>query len=228
VAARAGHVFDWGTLKWCQTYTTAPNGCYDAQTIALDEFGHVEILNHHVNNDDLSDYEDAVVQTYSHTKPQVGWDTHRFGTCDVATLQRQYDMPNWTAKYADCGVLATTLAVVAPTAVAYGGTATAVATLRIASNSDYGRVALNPVSGRTVTLQARAPGTTTWLSAGTMTVGSSSGTYTKTLTLTADIQLRATFKAPTDEGLGAATSAIAWVDVGPCHLAMCPSSVEAR
>ena len=22
-----GHVFDWGPLKWCQTYTTVPNGC---------------------------------------------------------------------------------------------------------------------------------------------------------------------------------------------------------
>ncbi len=44
-----GHVFDWGTLKWCQAYSQAPNGCYDAETIALDEFGHVEGLDHHVN-----------------------------------------------------------------------------------------------------------------------------------------------------------------------------------
>ena len=49
-----GHVFDWGTLKWCQAYTTAPNGCYDAETIALDEFGHVEGLDHHVNYADDS------------------------------------------------------------------------------------------------------------------------------------------------------------------------------
>ena len=39
-----GHVFDWGTLKWCQAYSSPPNGCYDAETIALDEFGHVEGL----------------------------------------------------------------------------------------------------------------------------------------------------------------------------------------
>ena len=37
-----GRVFDWGTLEWCQMYTTAPNGCYDVETVALDEFGHVE------------------------------------------------------------------------------------------------------------------------------------------------------------------------------------------
>ena len=39
-----GHVFDWGTLKWCQAYASPPNGCYDAETITLDEFGHVEGL----------------------------------------------------------------------------------------------------------------------------------------------------------------------------------------
>ena len=68
-----GHVFDWGTLKWCQAYATAPNGCYDAETIALDEFGHVEGLNHHVNYSSDSDYDDAVVQTFSRTKPAAGW-----------------------------------------------------------------------------------------------------------------------------------------------------------
>ena len=59
-----GHVFDWGTLRWCQMSSSPPNGCYDAETIALDEFGHVEILDHHVNYGDDRDYTDAVVQTY--------------------------------------------------------------------------------------------------------------------------------------------------------------------
>ena len=78
-----GHVYDWGTLRWCQSYTTAPNGCYDAETIALDEFGHVEGLDHHVNYADDHDYEDAVVQTFSRTKPAAGWNTHAFGPCDI-------------------------------------------------------------------------------------------------------------------------------------------------
>ena len=73
-----GHVFDWGTLRWCQTYKAAPTGCYDVEAIALDEFGHVEGLDHHVNEPDGSDYEDAVVQTYSRTKPKPGWDMHGF------------------------------------------------------------------------------------------------------------------------------------------------------
>ena len=58
-----GRVFDWGTLKWCQMVADPPNGCYDVETIALDEFGHVEGLGHHVNYADDSDYTDAVVQT---------------------------------------------------------------------------------------------------------------------------------------------------------------------
>ncbi len=44
-----GHVFDWGSLRWCQAYTTWPNGCFDVENIMLDEFGHVEILDHHAN-----------------------------------------------------------------------------------------------------------------------------------------------------------------------------------
>ncbi|HUP54261.1 MAG TPA: hypothetical protein VM408_02045, partial [Methylomirabilota bacterium] len=88
-----GRVFDWGTLKWCQMYTTAPNGCYDVETVALDEFGHVEGLGHHANFDDDSDYTDAVVQTFSRTKPREGFNMHVLGVCDVAQLQLRYDIP---------------------------------------------------------------------------------------------------------------------------------------
>ena len=68
-----GHVFDWGTMKWCEAYASPPNGCYDAENVALDEFGHVEGLGHHDNYDSDSDYGDAVVQTYSRTKPSAGY-----------------------------------------------------------------------------------------------------------------------------------------------------------
>jgi hypothetical protein len=222
-----GHVFDWGTLKWCQAYTTAPNGCYDAETIALDEFGHVEGLDHHVNATDSSDYEDAVVQTFSRTKPGAGWNARAFGACDVATLQTLYDMASWTAKYSTCDLLPTTLTLTAPTTVVYAGSATIVATLKVATDPAFGRLGGNPVSGRTVTLQTRAVGATTWLAAGTMTVGTTSGTYTRTLKLTADLQIRAVFRAPADEGLGASTSSAATIDVGTCRIAPCPQSVSA-
>jgi len=218
-----GHVFDWGTLKWCQAYTTAPNGCYDAETVALDEFGHIEILDHHVNHADASDYTDAVVQTFSRTKPGVGWNMHALGVCDVATLQREYDMASWTAKYSTCGTLATTLTVSAPGTLAYGGKATITATLKVTDLNAYDRLGGNPISARVVALQTRAPGTTTWLAAGTMSPGPSSGTYTKALTLTADIQVRAVFKAPADEGLTGSTSSAATIDVGACRT-LCSSS----
>ncbi len=67
-----GHKFDWGSLKWCQSYADPPTGCFDAETIALDEFGHVEGLDHHVNYGDDHDYLDAVVQTVSRAKPADG------------------------------------------------------------------------------------------------------------------------------------------------------------
>ncbi len=223
-----GHVFDWGTLKWCQAYAAPPNGCYDAETIALDEFGHIEMLDHHLNYADGSDYEDAVVQTFSRTKPKTGWDMHTFGTCDVATLQREYDMASWTARYSTCAMLSTSLSVVAPATLTFGGTATVTATLKVADLAAYERLGANPISGRVVTLQTRAPGTTTWLTAGAMTAGATSGTYTRALKLTVDAQVRAVFKAPTDEGLEASTSATVTIAVGGCRIAPCPLAAESR
>ncbi|HLO35140.1 MAG TPA: hypothetical protein VK194_03625, partial [Candidatus Deferrimicrobium sp.] len=167
-----GHVFDWGTLKWCQTYTTPPNGCYDAENISLDEFGHVEGLGHHVNKDDGSDYLDAVVQTYSHTKPNTGYNVHAFGRCDTATLQLQYDMANTSAKYSTCLDLATVLTLTAsPTAIVTGTSTTLTATLKVGGDDTYLRLRGNPVSGRTVTLQRRAPGASTWTTVGSMGAG---------------------------------------------------------
>ena len=86
-----GYVFDWGALRWCQGLAAIANGCFDVENIALDEFGHVEILDHHVNNADGSDYVDAVVQTVSRARPSAGWNVHSFGRCDVARLQLEYE-----------------------------------------------------------------------------------------------------------------------------------------
>jgi hypothetical protein len=209
-----GHVFDWGTLKWCQAYATAPNGCYDAETITLDEFGHVEGLNHHVNYDSDSDYEDAVVQTFSRTKPSTGWNRHTFGRCDVATLQVQYDITSSAAKYSTCLDLATVLTLSTSSAsIPTGGTATLTAALRIGSSSSYGRLIGNVASGRTVTLQRRAPGATTWVAVGTMPAGATAGTYVLAQRPGADTEYRAVFKTPTDEGVNGDTSPTVLVDV---------------
>ena len=212
-----GHVFDWGTLKWCQAYTTPPAGCYDAQTIALDEFGHVETLDHHVNYDSGSDYEDAVVQTFSRTKPAIGWNRHAFGRCDIASLQLRYDMQSWTAKYSTCLSLSTTLTLTAsPAAIPVLGTTTLTAMFGVTDLDAYVRLGGNPVAGRVVTLQRRAPGTTAWYEIGSMAGGPSAGTYVLTQRLTADAEYRAVFRASADDGLVGATSATVRVYVGGC------------
>jgi hypothetical protein len=218
-----GHVFDWGTMKWCQSYSQPPNGCFDAETVALDEFGHVEGLDHHVNAGDEADYLDAVVQTYSHAKPAVGWNMHRFGVCDVATLQREYDVPDSATKLSTCLDLATTLTLSAsPVRVASGVSTTLTATLRIGSSSAYERLKSNALPGRAVTLQRRFVGSPTWVAAGTMAAGSSAGTYIFATRPSASTEYRATFTTSTTEGLRGSASSVVTVTVIGCGKPVCP------
>jgi hypothetical protein len=222
-----GHVFDWGRLRWCQL-TAFADGCYDAENIALDEFGHVDILTHHVNYADEHDYLDAVVQTYSHTKPNVGWSAHAFGRCDVASLQRKYDLPLSTAKYSTCLDLATSLSIGASaTSVGYGGSVTFTARLIVTDLAEYERLGGNPVSGRTVTIQRRPLGGA-WTSVATMAIASTSGgTYTfRPASLTSTAEWRALFPKPTGDGIRGATSPALTVYVSGCTAAPCPLSVE--
>ena len=210
-----GHVFDWGFLRWCQHYSTWPDGCYDVENIMLDEFGHVEILDHHANVSGDSDYTDAVVQALSRAKPRPGWNAHAFGRCDIASLQVQYDMQGWGAKYSTCHDLATTLTVASSSVtVPAGGSVTLTATLKVADNPAYSRLALNPVSLRVVMLQRRPPAGS-WVTVGAMSYGSTSGTYTSTLHLKARTEFRAVFATPSDEGLRGVTSPTVTVAVGP-------------
>ena len=110
----------------------------DAENIALDEFGHVEGLGHHDNYDSDSDYGDAVVQTYSRTKPSTGYNRHVFGRCDVARLQIMYDMLTTSSKYSTCLNLSTVLTITASTTqIIVGGSTTLVATLKVV---DFGLV----------------------------------------------------------------------------------------
>ena len=212
-----GRVYDWGTLRWCQMQTTPTNGCYDAETIALDEFGHVEILDHHGNYADDSDYTDAVVQTFSRTWPKVGFDMHWFGPCDTATLQMQYDVALASSALSTCLDLATVLTLAASsTQVADGGVATFSATLKVATDTSYVRLSGNTLSKRTVRLQRRPIGSTTWSTIATMTPGSPTGTYSVSLSLYATADYRAVFSTPTTEGLRGDTSPTIRVTVLAC------------
>jgi hypothetical protein len=212
-----GRVYDWGTLRWCQMQSTVTNGCYDAETIALDEFGHVEILGHHVNYADESDYTDAVVQAFSRTRPKAGWNMHAFGRCDTATLQVQYDIPLASSPISSCLDLATVLTLGASsTQVPDGGVVAFTATLRVATNAAYVRLSDNALATRAVRLQRRPAGSTVWSTIATMTSGSPVGTYSVSLSLYATADYRAVFSTPTTEGLRGDTSPIVRVTVFPC------------
>ena len=222
-----GRIFDWGTLKWCQMYTYPPNGCYDVETVALDEFGHVEGLGHHLNYADDSDYTDAVVQTFSRTKPREGFDMHVLGVCDIARLQIRYDIPSASSLYSTCLDIATvTTATRSASSVPYGGTVTFSALVKVVTDPDYGRLSGNPVSQRTVRLQRRAPGTTTWSNYAVMSPTSPTGTYVLSTRLYSTAEFRAVFPNPSNEGLRGDGSATMTVTVGSCSSAPCPLSIE--
>ena len=222
-----GRVFDWGTLKWCQMYTNPPNGCYDVETVALDEFGHVEGLGHHANFADERDYTDAVVQTFSRTKPREGWNMHVLGVCDVAMLQIRYDIPGASSLYSTCLAISTVMTLSkSASSVPYGGTVTFTALLKVVSDSDYGRLSGNPVSQRTVRLQRRAPGTATWSNVATMSPTSPTGSYVVSMRLYSSAEFRAVFTTPSNEGLRADGSPATLVTVGSCTTPPCPLSTE--
>ena len=220
-----GHRYDWGVLRWCEM-SGRPNGCFDARNSALDEFGHVEILTHHVNFADESDYVDAVVQTIQRVKPEVGYDAHAFGRCDVASLQRKYDMLNWTAKYSTCLDLATTLTLSAPSWVTYGANVPFTATLTVTDLPEYERLGGNPVSGRAIAMQRRAPGAAVWAPFGSMTATATAGTYTFTApSQNTTFEWRAVFAKPSGEGLRADISTTISVVVSACRTPPCPQLV---
>lgn len=220
-------VFDWGVLRWCQMEADPTNGCYDAETIALDEFGHIQILNHHVNFQDASDYLDSVVQTFSRTRPAAGWNQHRYGRCDTAALQLRYDTPNASAPYSTCLDVGTVLALSAsPTSIAYGGTTKLTAVLKVTATDGYLRLRSNPITGRVVKLQRRPPGASAWTTVATMATTTSAGTYATSLKLQTDAEFRAVFTAPDTEGLRSDTSPTVRVDVAACT-GSCPLSAPA-
>jgi hypothetical protein len=211
-----GYAFDWGKLRWCQALATIASGCFDVENIALDEFGHVEILDHHANYDGESDYFDAVVQYGSHAYPRAGWDAHAFGRCDVASLQLEYEPFSAAAAYSTCLALATTATLSASAAaIPVGGSVRFSATLRVANLTAYRALANDPVSGRTMLLQRRTPGTTAWTTFATMTPSfTMAGTYATMVLPTATDEWRVMFDTPTTEGLIGSASTVVKVSVG--------------
>jgi hypothetical protein len=221
-----GRSFDWGTLRWCQMYTTPPNGCYDVETVALDEFGHIEGLGHHVNYADDRDYTDAVVQTFSRTKPNAGYNMHVFGVCDTARLQIRYDTPGASSPYSTCLDVPTVMTMSPNDAsVSYGATVTFTALLKVVTDTDYGRLSGNAVSQRPVRLQRKPVGSGTWSTVATMSPTSPTGSYVVALRLYGSGEFRAAFSTPTSEGLRGDSSPAVTVTVAPCAGQHCPQPI---
>jgi hypothetical protein len=217
-----GWSFDWGTLKWCQALSSPVNGCYDVENVALDEFGHIEMLGHHVNFEDDSDFLDSVVQFAARSRPRDGWNEHVFGRCDVARLQLEYALDSASTLVSSClNLVAAATISAGGTTVGSGDAVRITGTLKVASSTAAGELAGDPLSGRTISLQRRALGGTTWSTIGPLNSNSAEGSYGLTITPSQTYDYRLVFTAPSSEGLTNATSSTVRIAVVTCA-AMAP------
>jgi hypothetical protein len=219
-----GWSFDWGTLRWCQFYDTAPDGCFDVEMITLHEFGHVQSLGHIDDAPDPGDWIDSVMHAVSHAKPKTGWNAHAFGRCDVAALQTVYQPASASTPISTCLSLDTVATVTAPSSVSYRATVKFTANLTTAADGIYPKLRSLPLSNRTLTLQYRSVSGGSWISLGQMAPTTTDGQYAISQTLTTTLDWRVSFAAPANEGLTADLSPTVRVNVAQC-ITSCPNSV---
>jgi hypothetical protein len=197
-------------LKWCEFFVDAPNGCYDLEMTTLHEFGHAETLGH-VDESDIDSYTDTLMHASGlHSKAKNGWNQHVYGRCDVARLQIRYQPLTTSTRISTCLDLRTELTLNPSNSnYAAGTSVTVTARLKVDPDESYANLAGEPLSGRSVVLFKRLPGDVGWTSVGEMSaVTDDTGRYVKTLTVNATYDWRASFTAPSDEGLRSANSAI--------------------
>jgi hypothetical protein len=224
-----GRALDWGVLRWCQAQASFTDGCYDAENLALDELGHVEILGHHANYTDGSDYADSVVQASAHSRPKIGWNQHYLGRCDVARLQLEYELRRPGDNLSTCLPLATAATLGSSAASIYiGSSVRFTATLKVAVSSGARNLSGDPLSSRTVLLQRRSIGGTTWTTVATMAGTTVSGTYGVTWSPTGSYDWRAFFQPAAADGAQASSSTAVRVTVSGCGGGICPSSSGIR
>jgi hypothetical protein len=199
------------TVRWCQI--NASGSCWDAENVALDEFGHVLGLGHHVN----PDRSDAVVQAVSLT----GTQPHAYAKCDVARLQLGYDISE-TDPVSNClitdgdGLNTTVTLSASPTSVSEGDPVLFTAHLTVVSSTTYKQLSGNNLTNRSVSLYRALPGSTSWTLIGAMT-GSAGGIYKRSVTQGATTyQWQARFAPAAAEGLDADNSPALTVNVQPC------------
>jgi len=209
-----GYPLDWGTLRWCQAYASPPNGCYDAEMIALHEFGHAQTLGH-ADEGDVTAWTDTVMHAAPKTKAKAGWNAHEFGRCDVARLQIRYGPLKASTPYSTCLDLDTQLSLSASaSSVGYNGSLTLTAKLKVDPNTPWSNIASEPLDGRKVTLQRRSPSASSWSNFGSMSAYSDgTGRYALSTTVTSTYDWRAVFSSPSGGGLEGSASPVVRVTV---------------
>jgi hypothetical protein len=214
-----GYMLDWGALRWCQFYDDPPTGCYDLEMVTLHEMGHVQSLDH-PDEADVATWTDTVMHEYPKTKARTGWNQHEYGSCDVARLQIRYRPLTPSTPYSTCLNLPSELTLGASaTQMESGNSVTFTARLTVDDAAIYPNLAGQPASGRTIKLQRRAPGGTSWSTVADMNPGANEGVYGKSLTLTATYDWRVLFPDGA-EGLQTSTSSLVKVTVYPsCQMA---------
>jgi hypothetical protein len=211
-----GYDFRWGELHWCQK--TLMDGCFDAERVALHEFGHVVGLDH----PEVAGFRLSPSYTVMHqvtaSRPHASWERHSFGPCDVASLQEQFGTPTMSTLISTCNDVDARLNLSASAgAVGAGERIVLSAVLKVRSDADYGELSGMRLNGRSVQLRRRAAGSTGAWTTSWMRWAEVPGLYTITLYPRASYDYQAVFAAPDDEGLHGDSSDVVTVRVtGGC------------
>ncbi len=220
-----GFDFRWGELRWCQK--TNADGCFDAERVALHEFGHVIGLDHPEAAGFRLSPSYTVMHQVTPSRPHTSWNRHGFGSCDVASLQEQYGTPTMSTLIAACNDVTTVLTLSASASqVTAGDRLVLSATLKVKSDSDYGQISGMRLNGRSVQLRRRPAGSTGAWTTSWMTWAESPGLYTTTLYPRATYEYLAVFSAPDNEGLHGDTSNQVTVRVTGGCTGSCPNEED--
>lgn len=223
-----GTQVNWGTVRWCQAYDDPPYGCYDLEHVMLHEFGHIEGLAHPEGHGFRLGVLETVMASVPPQRNQTGWNLHRFGPCDVARLQRRYDVPSATTPMAQCDRVDAQLTLdSSDDSIGTFQPVTITATLRVRDRDTYDRLGGNRLSGRDVIIERRSRGSGEWTTYEAER-GSAAGTYVLSFRLSKTTDFRASFGRPADEGLTGAESGVITVTVGPCTEGPCPEAGPSR